>query len=568
MSDINIEILDGALGFLPSSGDELHAVIGCCSLGDQGVFTYSRKPDAMVAARGYGPAVQAAAFNARLTGLPLLLARVDATTDGQVAQWDNAINIVSSTNATPIVVTTAPHNRLDGEIVTIADHLLNTGANGTFKIHVLDATTFSLLGSVGVAIGGATGTISPHGITAPTLDEDSTSFPSIADDTDPPLDTYRIRWKWIKGGTRGTAGATAQYSADGGATWSHVFPIGTATSYEIANTNITIEFGAGDWTAGDEYRIQTTEPKWGIDDVVIVLEALRALKRKFRLVQLVGDMTASDVTTLATVLEEYATKYLFTGLLGNARDIDSSDADEDDWIDSLVADFDAVDSNRISVTGGHYRVTSAIDSRKYRRPLSWAAAARIMSRPIQEHAGRVRTGSLKGIDIPSGEEIARLALDSDVYHDSDDKPGLREARFMTCKTRIGRKGLYIDKPAMLAQSTSDFQDWHHRSVIDKACDITYEVLVDELNEDIDLDPDTGFITEKAAQAIENRLKSAFRDGLLAKGAASAVTAQIDRTVNIISTKRLKASVRVLPKGYVEGIDVDVAYTNPALQLAA
>lgn len=565
MVDVNIDVLDGGLGNIPSSGDEVCAVLGCCSVGTVESFVFGRSPTALVASRGYGPGVQACAFNMSATGLPYLFARVPTSTAGVVKGLaDATVAIASSTNASPIVVTTAtPHGRLSNDQVTIAGHLVNTAAVGTWRILVLSATTFSLYGSTGNGIGAGTGTVANTALNVQT--SAGTSKPSVSGAA---LDTMRFRWKWIVGGTRGSAGAIAQYSADGGATWSPQFPIGTAVSYVIPNTGITIAFTAGTWVAGDEYRWSTVEPKWGVSDVVDTLEQLRLLKVKFRFAQIVGDATASDAVTLDAKIEALADVYRYAGLLLNARDFASTDTDQDGWIANIANDFSSFASTRVSVTGGHYRVTSAIDARKYRRPLSWAAAARLMGKPIQENAGRVRSGNLKGLDSPSNDEIVRLGLDADIYHDAEEKPGLATARFFTAKQRVGRPGWYVDQPRMMAQPTSDYQDWPHRSVVDKACDITYEVLVDELNDDIDLDPLTGFLTEAAAKAIELRLSSAYRTNLTANGACSAVSAVVNRTTNIITTKRIAADIRVTPKGYITGVDATVAYTNPDLQIAA
>lgn len=71
-----------------------------------------------------------------------------------------AIAPSASTNATPIVITTpAPHYLLSGMRVVIAGHTVNAAANGTWNINVLSTVTFSLIGSVGSGVGGATGTI-------------------------------------------------------------------------------------------------------------------------------------------------------------------------------------------------------------------------------------------------------------------------------------------------------------------------------------------------------------------------------------------------------------------------
>lgn len=74
-----------------------------------------------------------------------------------------AQSITSSTNATPIAITKAAHGLVTGAIVVVASHLVNTNANGTWKITVIDANTFSLDTAVGNGVGGATGTFTPNG---------------------------------------------------------------------------------------------------------------------------------------------------------------------------------------------------------------------------------------------------------------------------------------------------------------------------------------------------------------------------------------------------------------------
>ncbi len=465
---------------------------------------------------------------------------------------------------TPIAITTTtPHGLVTGDVVTIASHLINTAAVGTFKITKTGASTFTLQGSVGNGVGGATGTVQFSGIQ--TGGSSGTSKPSVSGT---PNDTYHVRWIWTAAGTRGTAGAKFKYSLDGGATFSAEFGIGTATSYEIEEAGITVAFTAGTWVVDDEWRFKTVEPKWSAADVVEAIELLGAGVQKFRLIHLVGDLSASDAVTIDAAVDALQTSYRYIGLLGQARDQNDDDSDESDWEDDLVDDFASFESTRVSVSAGHYQVSSPIDGHLYRRPASFVACARLMDRPIQEHAGRVRTGALKGIQIPSDTARVNLDLEELTYHDSRKSETLKAARFLTLRTRIGRPGLFVHVPAMMSSPSSDYQRWMHRSVIDKACDLTYEVLVDVLNDDLQLDPVTGFLLDKEAKAIESRLRSAFRDGLLAKRAASAVSATVSRVDNIITTKTLTVRVRVTPKGYVEGIDVTVGFTNPALEFAA
>ncbi len=94
----------------------------------------------------------------------------------------HSISIASSTNATPIVVTTVDpsianvlragpqHGFVVGQTVTIADHLVNTNANGSWVVSAVGGTTagdtgttLTLTGSVGNGVGAATGTVSAPG---------------------------------------------------------------------------------------------------------------------------------------------------------------------------------------------------------------------------------------------------------------------------------------------------------------------------------------------------------------------------------------------------------------------
>jgi hypothetical protein len=71
--------------------------------------------------------------------------------------------ITSSTNATPIVVTSTAHGFTNGDIVVITAHVTNTAANGVWAIAGVAANTFQLTDPVtgtnvvGNGVGGATG---------------------------------------------------------------------------------------------------------------------------------------------------------------------------------------------------------------------------------------------------------------------------------------------------------------------------------------------------------------------------------------------------------------------------
>lgn len=82
-----------------------------------------------------------------------------ATTSGMTdlqATLAATVNIASSTNASPIVLTTSgAHGYAAGDTITVAGHTTNTVANGTWVITVPSGTTIGLVGSTGSGVGGA-----------------------------------------------------------------------------------------------------------------------------------------------------------------------------------------------------------------------------------------------------------------------------------------------------------------------------------------------------------------------------------------------------------------------------
>jgi hypothetical protein len=382
---------------------------------------------------------------------------------------------------------------------------------------------------------------------------------SVVTTTGAPYDTYSVILKFLTGGTIGVAGITFQYSLDGGVNWSEVISLGTANSYLIPNTNMTAAFAAGTILANQLESWEATEPLWAIADVQTAIGKLKAGVNTFRFVHVVGKATAANVTTIQTEMDGCATQFRYTGALCSARDFAAADLTEAAWITAITTEFAATSAKRVGVTAGHYLTVSPLDGWMYRRPLSFALAARLVSKAIHIDAGRVKDGALAGITYS--------LTDGKVYHDERNTPGLDTARFATARTLIGRQGLFITNPMIMAPSGSDFVWWQYRSVMDKACTTARDVLLNFLSSEVRLNSQ-GFILEKDAQDIESRLRSAFRDTLVSPGSVSSVTANVSRVDNIISTKTINVTIRIVPLGYLKTIEVNIGFSNPALAIAA
>lgn len=113
---------------------------------------------------------------------------------------------------------------------------------------------------------------------------------SLATFTGTPFDDADIAISCEKDFTVGTAGGLIAYSLDGGRTWSGNFRMGTATTFAIPSTGVTLNLTAGTLNEGDIITCTTTSPKWGAQAITDAFTALKNYNAIPRLVVILGDI--------------------------------------------------------------------------------------------------------------------------------------------------------------------------------------------------------------------------------------------------------------------------------------
>jgi hypothetical protein len=384
---------------------------------------------------------------------------------------------------------------------------------------------------------------------------------SVVTATGTPVDTYEIDATFSVGGTIGVAGILFTYSVDGGRTRSPVVALGTATTYTVPDTGVTLNFAAGTILAGQVESVRTTAPLWNAAGLTAAFAALAAQPQEWGFVHIVGPAAASDAVVVSTAMAAAATtSFRYAFALLEARDVNLAEP-EATWSAALIADYASFSSVRVSVAAGHYLTTSAINGRRYRRSLAWGAAARAVSQPVHRDLAAVADGAISG----QNTKLASEYTDTSVYHDEQVNPGLDAARFLTATTRVGEAGLFIKNPNMMAPAGSDYSLLQFRRVMDKASRISRAFWLKFLSLDVRLDPKTGYILEKDAADGERRSTRALANGLITEGNASAVRTVAARDDVLTGAgARFHVKIRILPKGYLKDIELDLAFENPAL----
>lgn len=480
--DVQITIVDGAIGAVSVPPSSVQGVIGCSSKGTPGVLVSTRSIDTLTSTFGYGPLVEAAALVIQAGGTALAV-KASTTTSG------------------------------------VAGSVTNGAGN----------TSTSTVGVTGN-----------------------------------PFDDYEVRIDVIQGGTIGTGPVRLAFSLDNDRNQGASVNIGTATSYAIPNTGMTITFGVGALVTGDSFTFRTTGPLWTFGDVQAAVAVLAASNQTWAGgVHVTGVMTGAQATSLETTMEGLATNnFRFTFAIVDSRDFATSDVTEAAWMTAVENDFASVSALRVSAGAGYSNVQSPIrnpvcGAPSYRRCDSWPAAQRVVLVPIHVHLGRVKDGALLGT---TGPGTASLANDGFIYHDERVNPGLDAARLMSVRTIVNRPGVYIKNPNILAPPGSDFSQIHFRRVMDTACTVAHDTMEDFINDNVRLNAD-GTILEKDAQHIEAITRRALFSALVAPGSATSAAVVVDRTQDIQSTSILKVTIRVFALGYLLEIDINIGFQS-------
>lgn len=506
-------------------------------------------------------------------GGTVLAMKVATTVAGSVNDGE-AVDILSSTNANPIVVTTdGAHGLTSGMVVTIADHLVNTSANGTWVATVLSSTTFSIP-VAGVGVGGKTGTSTWTGTIQSGTGTSAITFTGAA------YDQFYILVTIVTGGTVGTTGIQFTVSLDAGRSLNLPrINLGTATTYAIPNTNVTINFqSTKTLVAGDTARCVTTAPAWNASGVNAALAALKAspyANSGWGSMHLVGITAGSDASSFQTTLEGFATDLLYDRLMCEARDASPPTAwggtgeTDSTWSTSVIADFASVEARRIGVAAGYYNMQSAFPNPVagqpfYRRPLGWAWAARVLQLPTPaDHEGWVRLGSLSQVRL----NLVTDPTDGFVYHDEQstgpvfDNLAGGPGRMTAARQRRGKPGWFTTNPLSLAPSGSTFQLFPYCRVIDLASDIIQDVGVDYVNQRVKLNRN-GTIREQDANGLETALYAGLDAGI--GNLISGRTVAVDRTNNVRSTGTVIVTATIQGDAFVLELRITLAYGTPEL----
>lgn len=176
---------------------------------------------------------------------------------------------------------------------------------------------------------------------------------------------------------------------------------------------------------------------------------------------------------------------------------------------------------------------------------------KVASVPVHRNIGRNRDGALPAAKMYIGTvSTDKLAGINDLIS----KGYITFTKYPTVA------GFYISDDPMAVGATDDYRILANCRVIDKATVVSYQTYVSYLKDDVDIDA-SGKMSALDISALEGTISNAISLAM-AENISGNPTVIIDPAQNVLSTSKLKIKLRLIPKGYLKEIEVELGFFNP------
>lgn len=182
---------------------------------------------------------------------------------------------------------------------------------------------------------------------------------------------------------------------------------------------------------------------------------------------------------------------------------------------------------------------------------------RLAAIPVQRNIGRVKNGSLPILTAYLASETVEVA-DGDIAV-------IHGKGWVTFRRHIGKAGYYFTDDPTATGPTDDYNRIARGRVIDKAIYLAYVTYVNELLDEVRINPTTGKIERGQAKYYQTIAETAINNAMTANDEIDGVTVFVDPAQNVLSTSRICVELRIVPVGYAQEIKIILGFTNPANQ---
>ena len=178
---------------------------------------------------------------------------------------------------------------------------------------------------------------------------------------------------------------------------------------------------------------------------------------------------------------------------------------------------------------------------------------RIANTPVQRNIGRIRDGAVENTAayFTSGKKVESLSAQWNSINDKG---------YVFLQNYIGRSGFYFSDDPTLTKSQDDFKSLANGFVMDKAVLLAYDVLLDNLKDEVPINPD-GTIHPAIIKSWQAAVDTRIRNEMVNIGNLSDVAVLIEANQNVVSTGQVLIQIKLLPVGYAKYITVNIGFTT-------
>jgi hypothetical protein len=374
-------------------------------------------------------------------------------------------------------------------------------------------------------------------------------------------DAYQFQGRIKLAGTLGAG--RFDYSLDAlsaDPTFSEELTIPAGGTYAVPGTNLTLTFVPGGgpvfFESGDSHAFASTAPQYTTADLSTAWTALLAALGSYVIEEAYFSGRSASAAAAATMAATIAT--LMTSLEARKRWARAMMDCGNDTSANVITSVVPFANSRVAVVFGQADVPTLNPKAGWGTPRVSAAHAlseRAAGADLSENLGRVASGPLRVSAITADEGTSQAFIEAH--------------KINTLRTYDGTAGIFSTNGYLKSSSGSDFLYWDWGRVIDRACRIVYEAQQTWLLKKVRVLTDgTGRIDPRDAVRIEAMVRSALKDGLLdpinAEGFAGHVSAlqyAVDLSNNVLTTRQLKSTLRLVPLPPIESIANEIGFTN-------
>lgn len=182
----------------------------------------------------------------------------------------------------------------------------------------------------------------------------------------------------------------------------------------------------------------------------------------------------------------------------------------------------------------------------------------VAANPVQRNIGRVKNGK---IAITNAGLSNGAAMDTFTETNLN---ALHENGYIFAWEHSQKAGYFINDDHVCTPIEDDYAYIHRGRPADKVSRLIRVVYLEELLDDIEIDPTSGKLPVSVVKSFESSLETVVNRQMTSQGELSGFDAYVNPDQNVLSTDKLEVEANIVPKGMARIIKVTQSYINPLL----